>query len=99
MKQDNWKENLENFLGGTFHQDIDSPEKAIEEYISEVSNAWLKKTIQTAEIFLDSDLTTDEKNNFVQMNTDIYFPAIGKTPLQWFENMINDFKKYVSKDT
>lgn len=44
-------EELEDFLGGTFHQDIDSPEEAIDEFIHEASKECLLSTIKIVRIF------------------------------------------------
>ena len=84
-----WKEKLEIFLGGTFHQDIESPESAIKEY----SYLWKESLLDIINVindFLNSDLSIDEKNEFIEMNTEIYFPAIQKKPIDWL-NEINIF--------
>ena len=45
----NYLEELEDFLGGTFHQDMISPEQAIDEFINEVSKECLLSTIKVCE--------------------------------------------------
>jgi hypothetical protein len=79
----NYLDELEDFLGGTFHQDISSPEQALAEFINEVSKECLLSTINDCEELLNSNLPKQEKEDFIQNNTEIYFPAIELTPLQW----------------
>lgn len=86
-----WKEELEIFLGGTFHQDIESPENAVREY----SILWKDSLVDLTDAiddFMKADLTMDEKNKFIKNNTEIYFPAIQKSPIEWL-NEINMFFK------
>jgi hypothetical protein len=40
-------------------------------------------TINDCEELLNSNLPKQEKEDFIQNNTEIYFPAIELTPLQW----------------
>ncbi len=88
-------EELEDFLGGTFHQDIDSPEEAIDEFIHEASKECLLSTIKDCQDFLNSTLTIQEKENFIENNAEIYFPAISLNPLQWFNKIIEEMKEAV----
>lgn len=89
-------EKLEIFLSGTFHQDISSPEEALEEYINEVDKEWITSIIDSAEIFLKSDISDEEKCKFIESNAEIFFPAMCLTPLQWFSSIIGRFKQEVS---
>ena len=75
-------EELEDFLGGTFHQDIYPPEQALDEFINEVMKEDLLLTIKDCEAFLNHSLTTKEKEDFIQAHTEIYFPALELTPIQ-----------------
>lgn len=88
-------EELEDFLGGTFHQDIGSPDQALNEFIKEVSKECLLSTIKDCEEFLNSNLTKQEKENLIQNNTEIYFPAIELTPLQWLYQLVEQMKEAV----
>ena len=45
-ESDDYIEELEDFLGGTFHQDISSPEQALDEFIKEVNKECLLSTIK-----------------------------------------------------
>lgn len=86
---------IEIFLSGTFHQDINSPEEALEEYINEADKEWIKSIINSAEIFLKTEISDEEKNKFIEANTEIFFPAIYLTPLQWFTSIIKRFKEKI----
>ncbi|MBD8046705.1 MULTISPECIES: contact-dependent growth inhibition system immunity protein [Clostridium] len=86
-----WKEKLEIFLGGTFHQDIESPENAIKEY-SDLWKESLLDIINAINDFMNSELSIDEKNEFIERNTEIYFPAMQKEPIVWL-NEVNVFFK------
>jgi len=44
-------EELENFLSGTFHQDIDSPESAIKEFVFEADREFILRTISNINQF------------------------------------------------
>ncbi|MBG9446403.1 contact-dependent growth inhibition system immunity protein [Cytobacillus firmus] len=97
-------EELENFLGGIFNQDISSPEQALDEFLNEASRECLLSTIKDCEMFLNSNLTKQEKEDFIQNNTEIYFPAIEITPLQWLCKLVEQLqgaiktkKKYFSR--
>lgn len=79
---------LEEFLGGTFHQDINSPEEALDEFINEVSKECLLSTIKDCEKFLKSNLTGEEKEDFIQNKVEIYFPSIDLTPLEWLSKIV-----------
>lgn len=87
------EEEVFQFLAGTFHQDIDSPEEALEEFIKEVTQECLKFTVLYLTEFINSDLSDGEKNNYIQSNADgIYFPAFGLEPLQWLDDVIAKIK-------
>ncbi|MGN7287489.1 contact-dependent growth inhibition system immunity protein [Shouchella rhizosphaerae] len=88
-------EELEDFLGGTFHQDRSSPEQALNEFINEVSKECLLSTIKDCEKFLNSNLTKQEKESFIQNNAEVYFPAIELTPLQWLNKLVQQMKEAV----
>src|SRR5689334_8558882 len=79
---------LANFLGAHFHQDIDSPEQALEEYTTRGQKELLLITIDCATEFLRSSRSEQEKADFIESNAEIYFPAIGLTPIQWLEQVI-----------
>lgn len=88
-------EKLKNFLGGTFHQDIDSPEQALVEFINEATEACLIKTLWYCEAFLNSELSIEEKVVIIHDNTEIYFAGIGTTPLNWLKDVIEQMKEAV----
>ncbi|EGO64336.1 contact-dependent growth inhibition system immunity protein [Acetonema longum] len=90
-----WKE-LKNFLGGTFHQDITSPEEALEDYIESVDKDWIQTIMDITNSFLESNLTEEEKNKFIQTYAEIYFPAVGRKPVEWLEDVAIRFKKSLS---
>ena len=91
----NYLEELEDFLGGTFHQDMISPEQAIDEFINEVSKECLLSTIKVCEQFLNSSLTKEEKKIIIGNKAEVYFPAIKLTPLEWLNNLVEEMKKGV----
>ena len=59
-------EELELFLEGTFHQDIDTPEEALRQYIYEVDLPLLKKISSIIKLFLDTNLKEEEKIEFIE---------------------------------
>jgi len=86
---------LKDFLGGSFHQDIVSPEEALDEFIHEASKECLLSTIKDCQDFSNSPLTIQEKESFIENNAEIYFPAISLNPLQWFDKVIEEMKEAV----
>ncbi|MCY9674458.1 contact-dependent growth inhibition system immunity protein [Bacillus pumilus] len=88
-------EELEDFLGGTFHQDIHSPEKALNEFNHLASKECLLSTIKDCQDFLNSTITLQEKESFIENNVEIYFPEISLNPLQWLNNIIEKMKEEV----
>ncbi|MCR6111025.1 hypothetical protein HXA35_11830 [Bacillus sp. A301a_S52] len=88
-------EELEDFLGGTFHQDISSPEQAFDEFIIKASKECLMSTIKDCEKFLNSSLTKQEKENIIKNNAEVYFPAIELSPLQWLNQLVERMKEAV----
>ena len=65
MDLENLKNELKNFLGGTFHQDIESPESALNEIIEEEDRQWLLEIISYIDEFIQSSITEQEKNEFI----------------------------------
>ena len=61
------KEILEIFLGGTFHQDIESEESALKEYC-ELGNEALNEVIDAINEFLILSSSKEEKNKFIEKN-------------------------------
>ncbi|MEG7333998.1 contact-dependent growth inhibition system immunity protein [Bacillus sp. 0102A] len=88
-------EELSDFLEGTFHQDMGSPEQALKEFIAESSKECLVFTIKFCEEFLIENISDQEKESFIKSNTEIYFPAIDLTPLQWLKKVITEIKEAI----
>lgn len=90
-------EELGDFLAGTFYQDIESLEFAINELITEVTNICLENTIEDITAFLQSGLSVHEKEEFIIYNTEIYFPSSNLTPIEWLEQIIKLLKRALKK--
>ncbi|MGG2088039.1 contact-dependent growth inhibition system immunity protein [Priestia aryabhattai] len=88
-------EELKDFLEGTFHQDISSSGQALDEFINEVSKECLLSTIKDCEKLLNSNLTKQEKEDLIQNNTEIYFPALELTPLQWLWKLVEQMQEAI----
>ncbi|MCP1122651.1 contact-dependent growth inhibition system immunity protein [Bacillus sp. 3103sda1] len=88
-------EELGDFLAGTFHQDIESPEEALNEFIMEVTKICIENTINDIFSFLNSNLTDSEKEEFIKYNVDIYFPALNLTPVEWLEQTLETLKEAI----
>ncbi|MEW9675251.1 hypothetical protein ABRT01_03540 [Lentibacillus sp. L22] len=71
------------FLAGTFHQDIESPEQALEELLVDETKEYLEYAIVFLSDFINSNYSNFEKNEYIQCCADgIYFPDLGLEPLQ-----------------
>ncbi|MGG0238075.1 contact-dependent growth inhibition system immunity protein [Bacillus rhizoplanae] len=86
-------EELSDFLDGTFHQDMGTPEKALNEFIEEAHKVCIENTIKYITVFLKSDLSTQEKEEFIEYYTEIYFPSLKLTPMEWLEQTVKTLKK------
>ncbi|MFC7370768.1 contact-dependent growth inhibition system immunity protein [Fictibacillus iocasae] len=94
-KNNAYIEEVEDFLGGTFHQDIQSPEQAMDEFILESTKECLLDTINDCEKFLNSDIGKEEKENLIQNNAEIYFPAMNMNPIEWLTKLVKQMKMAV----
>ena len=65
-------EELEDFLGGTFHQDISSPEQALAEFINEANKECLLFTIK----YWDQFLTLIEQNKKEKLMLNFIIPQL-----------------------
>ncbi|MEW5553372.1 contact-dependent growth inhibition system immunity protein [Peribacillus frigoritolerans] len=83
------------FLAGTFHQDIESSEEALEELFTEESKEYLESAIVFLKDFIGSEYDI-EKNEYIQSCANgVYFPALGLEPLQWLYQVIEQIKETV----
>ncbi|PFD37008.1 hypothetical protein CN285_21480 [Bacillus cereus] len=93
-KYSSYKE-LGDFLAGTFHQDMESPEEALSEFIMEVNKVCIENTINDILSFLISNLTDSEKEEFITYKTYIYFPALNLTALEWLKQTLETLKEAI----
>lgn len=85
------------FLAGTFHQDIDSPEEALQSLLTEESKEYLKNSVVFLTDFIRSDLSDLEKNEYIKSSADgVYFPDLGIEPIQWLKQVIEQIKETLS---
>jgi CdiI immunity protein len=77
------------FLAGNFHQDIESPEDALEELLRESNKYYLNDAVLFLKKFINSAPTKHEKNNFIEESADgVYFPALEQEPIDWLQDII-----------
>lgn len=82
------------FLSGTFHQDNNSPEEALEELLTDETKEYLESAIAFLTDFIQSEYSDTEKNDYIQSCADgVYFPAVGLEPLQWLHEIIEQIKE------
>ncbi|MED0962092.1 MULTISPECIES: contact-dependent growth inhibition system immunity protein [Bacillus] len=86
-------EELSDFLDGTFHQDMGTAEKALNEFIEEAHKVCIENTIKYITEFLKSDLSTQEKEEFIKDYTEVYFPSLKLTPIEWLEQTVETLKQ------
>lgn len=65
---------LEDFLGGTYHQDIESPEDALKEFINDSTQISIKETINNCVNFLSSEWTIMRKRVLLNLILKFTFP-------------------------
>ncbi|WP_242490723.1 contact-dependent growth inhibition system immunity protein [Priestia endophytica] len=86
-------EELSEFLGGYFHQDMEPLEEVWAEIIENANKKNTTLLLNDIDRFLNSNLSHIEKEEFIKENCDLYFPAINTTPLEWLIQMQIEFKK------
>ncbi|MGO0712046.1 contact-dependent growth inhibition system immunity protein [Bacillus subtilis] len=89
MIDTNISEPVFQFLGGIFHQDIESPESALDEYLEEIPKEEQETDILALKDFINSDYTDEEKNDFIDEAADgVDIRSYGVSPLVWLEQVI-----------
>ncbi|MEC1600921.1 contact-dependent growth inhibition system immunity protein [Bacillus halotolerans] len=84
------------FLGGHFHQDIESPENALDKYLNEASQKLKERDLIALTEFVNSDYSEADKNEFIEEEADgIYFPEDDLTPLEWLKQVIEQIKEHL----
>ncbi|MGP9038100.1 contact-dependent growth inhibition system immunity protein [Bacillus stercoris] len=84
------------FLGGHFHQDKESPENALNEYLNEASQKLKERDLIVLTEFLNSDYPEEDKKEFIEEAADgIYFPEDDITPLEWLKQVNEQIKKHL----
>nr|WP_087993920.1 contact-dependent growth inhibition system immunity protein [Bacillus subtilis] len=84
------------FLGGYFHQDIDSPESALDEYLEEIPKEEQENDVAALKEFINSDYSDEEKNDFIDEAADgVDILSYGASPLVWLEQVIQKIEKNI----
>ncbi|MDA1477255.1 contact-dependent growth inhibition system immunity protein [Bacillus changyiensis] len=84
------------FLGGIFHQDIESYEIALEEYLGYASKKEQEDDVIALTNFINSNFSDEDKNNFIEEAADgVYFPAYEVTPLTWLKQVTEKIKNNI----
>ncbi|MGG0649261.1 contact-dependent growth inhibition system immunity protein [Bacillus mycoides] len=84
---------LSDFLDGTFHQDMGTVKKALNEFVEEAHKMCIENIIKYIDAFLKSDLSIQEKEKFIEYYTEIYFPSLKLTPIEWLEQTVETLKQ------
>ncbi|MBJ7894352.1 contact-dependent growth inhibition system immunity protein [Bacillus atrophaeus] len=84
------------FLGGYFHQDIDSPEISLGEYLEEIPKEEQENDVAALKEFINSDYSDEEKNNFIDEAADgVDILSYGVSPIIWLEQVIQKIEKNI----
>lgn len=92
-KEYEWERSVSNFLGSYFHQDIESPNRSLEEFIQETDENFRLKIIENLNAFLNGDLKDEYKEDYIVKNTDLYFPIKGLEPIEWLKSVVDRLNK------
>ncbi|ARB37819.1 MULTISPECIES: contact-dependent growth inhibition system immunity protein [Bacillus] len=96
MIDTNISEPVFQFLGGIFHQDIETPESALDEYLEEIPKEEQETDIVALKDFINSDYTDEEKNDFIDEAADgVDIRSYGVSPLVWLEQVIQKIEKNI----
>ncbi|UQZ45612.1 contact-dependent growth inhibition system immunity protein [Bacillus sp. PK3-037] len=84
------------FLGGYFHQDIETPESALDEYLGEIPKEEQETDIVALKDFINSDYSEEEKNDFIDEAADgVDILSYGVSPIIWLEQVIHKIEKKI----
>ncbi|ARV44661.1 contact-dependent growth inhibition system immunity protein [Bacillus inaquosorum] len=84
------------FLGGYFHQDIDSPESSLDEYLKEIPKEEQENDVVALKEFIKSDYSDEEKNDFIDEAADgLDILSYGVSPIIWLEQVIQKIEKNI----
>ncbi|KFI01993.1 contact-dependent growth inhibition system immunity protein [Bacillus spizizenii] len=96
MIDTNISEPVFQFLGGIFHQDIETPESALDEYLEEIPKEEQETDIVALKDFINSDYSDEEKNDFIDEAADgVDILSYGVSPLIWLEQVIQKIEKNI----
>ncbi|MCY8514596.1 contact-dependent growth inhibition system immunity protein [Bacillus atrophaeus] len=96
MIDTNISEPVFQFLGGIFHQDIETPESALDEYLEEIPKEEQETDIVALKDFINSDYSDEEKNDFIDEAADgVDILSYGVSPLVWLEQIIQKIEKNI----
>ncbi|BDG79488.1 hypothetical protein BSF_12170 [Bacillus subtilis] len=83
-------------LGGYFHQDIETPESALDEYLEEIPKEEQETDIVALKDFINSDYSEEEKNDFIDEAADgVDILSYRVSPLVWLEQVIQKIEKNI----
>ncbi len=57
----------------------------------------IENTVKYITEFLKSDLSTQEKEAFIEYYTEIYFPSLKLNPIEWLEQTVETLKQALKK--
>ncbi|UTL73924.1 contact-dependent growth inhibition system immunity protein [Bacillus halotolerans] len=84
------------FLGGYFHQDIDSPESSLDEYLKEIPKEEQGNDVVALKEFIKSDYSNEEKNDFIDEAADgVDILSYDVSPIIWLEQVIQKIEKNI----
>ncbi|MFP7330331.1 contact-dependent growth inhibition system immunity protein [Bacillus subtilis] len=84
------------FLGGIFHQDIETPESALDEYLEEIPKEEQETDIVALKDFINNDYSDEEKNGFIDETADgVDVLSYGVSPIIWLEQVIQKIEKNI----
>ncbi|KJJ42767.1 contact-dependent growth inhibition system immunity protein [Bacillus sp. F56] len=96
MIDTNISEPVFQFLGGIFHQDIETPESALDEYLEEIPKEEQETDIAALKDFINSDYSDEEKNDFIDEAADgVDILSYGVSPIIWLEQVIQKIEKNI----
>ncbi|AOC90169.1 contact-dependent growth inhibition system immunity protein [Bacillus amyloliquefaciens] len=84
------------FLGCVFHQGIDTPESALEEYLEEIPKKEQENDVEALKEFINSDYSDEEKNDFIEESADgVDINSYGLSPILWLGQVIQKIEKNI----
>jgi len=87
------KEKMHQFLYSNWNLSMNSVEEALDEVIADYGKESIMSELELMNAFFSSEETDERKTKFIIENTDIYWPNMSESPLEWLNRVKTKFEE------